>query len=420
MTRLLIACWFALLSAPGLAQVEPVVEVTVKPETVRVGEALELQVTVLVPTWFAQPPEYPDFELANTVTQRPPDSSYPTSRTINGENWSGIVRSFRIYPLQAADYRIDGAELGVSYANPGATPTRTTVPLPAVRFSAAVPAGAESLSPYLAGSALRLSVNISGDTGTLASGDAVTLEYRAELDGLPAIFLPPLAPALRFEGAAVYADRPKTADGPPATRREKLTLVFEAGGEFEVPPVTLSYWNTERGAVEQVTIEGATFRVNGPAPADSTAVDSSGNVLSWRSLIALALAGLLVGALWQVWRRLLQPAWKTWHKRRLASEAHAFKVLQRALRANDNVAAYRALMAWSEHLQPPMHSREFALRYGNAELASALDDLGTALFGQGKAAPAGSALARKLQSARQRYHKARRGRTAPALPPLNP
>ena len=172
--------------------------------------------------------------------------------------------------------------------------------------------------------------------------------------------------------------------------------------------------------MEQVTIEGATFRVNGPAPADSTAVDSSGNVLSWRSLIAVALAGLLVGALWQVWRRLLGPLWVSWRKRRRAGEAHAFKVLYRALRSNDNVAAYRALLAWSEHLQPPMHSREFALRYGSAELASALDDLGTALFGQGKAAPAGSALARELQSARQQYHRARRARAAPALPPLNP
>ncbi len=420
MKRLVAACWLALLSVTGFAQVQPVVEVTVAPEQVRVGEALELQVTVLVPTWFAQPPAYPDFELANTVTQRPPDSSFPTSRTINGENWSGIVRSFRIYPLQAADYRIDGAELGVSYANPGAAPTRMAVPLPAVRFSAVVPAGAESLSPYLAGAALRLSVNISGDTGSLASGDAVTLEYRAELDGLPAIFLPPLAPALSFEGAAVYADRPRTADGPPATRSEKLTLVFEAGGEFEVPPVTLSYWNTESGAVEQVTAEGARFSVSGPAPAGSTAVDDSGKELSLRSLVAVALAGLMVGALWRVWRRLLQPAWQTWHKRRLASEAHAFKVLQRALRANDNVAAYRALLTWSEHLQPPMPSREFALRYGNTELACTLDNLGTALFGQGKTAPAGSALARDLQSARHQYHKARRARTAPALPPLNP
>lgn len=420
MKRLLAACWLALLSTNGFAQVQPVVEVTVTPEQVRVGEALELQVTVLVPTWFAQPPAYPDFELANTVTQRPPDSSFPTSRTINGENWSGIVRSFRIYPLQAADYRIDGAELGVSYANPGAAPTRMAVPLPDVRFSAVVPAGAESLSPYLAGPALRLSVDISGDTGSLASGDAVTLEYRAELDGLPAIFLPPLAPAMRFEGATVYADRPRTADGPPATRSEKLTLVFEAGGEFEVPPVTLSYWNTESGSVEQVTAEGARFSVSGPTPADSTAADDSGEALSWRSLVAVALAGLLVGALWRVWRRLLQPAWQTWHKRRLASEAHAFKVLQRALRANDNVAAYRALLAWSEHLQPPMPSRAFALRYGNAELASTLDHLGTALFGQGKTAPAGSALARDLQSARQQYHKARRARAMPALPPLNP
>ena len=55
----------------------------------------------------------------------------------------------------------------------------------------------------------------------------------AEIDGLPAIFLPSLAPALDFDGVSVYADEPRVQDGTPARRSERLTLVFEAGGEFE-------------------------------------------------------------------------------------------------------------------------------------------------------------------------------------------
>ena len=51
--------------------------------------------------------------------------------------------------------------------------------------------------------------------------------YAAELDGLPAIFLPPLLPELDVDGVSGYADVPKLGDGPPARREEKLTLVFD-------------------------------------------------------------------------------------------------------------------------------------------------------------------------------------------------
>ena len=421
MKRWFALCLLALLSTPSLAQVQPVVEVTITPQQVRVGEPLELQVTVLVPTWFAQPPDYPDFELANAITQRPPDSSFPTSRAINGETWSGIVRSFRIYPLQAAQYRIDGAELGVSYANPGGTPTRMRVALPEIRFSAVVPPGARSLTPYLAGSALRLSLEIGGDTGNLQPGDAVTLAYHAELEGLPAIFLPPLAPGLHFEGASVYADRPVTVDGPPAVRSEKLTLVFEAGGEYSVPPVTLSYWNTDTGRVEQVTADGVTLRVSGAATAREGETAARDHALQWWPLLVAAAAALLLAwACWRSWQQTLRPRWEAHRQRHLDSEAHAFKVLQQRLRAHDRAAAYRALLAWSARLTPPMDSRGFAQRYGDETLTRALDSWRIALFGRGEEAPVGSALGKQLQAARQRYLKARRKPAAHVLPPLNP
>ena len=67
---------------PGAHAEGPVVRVSVAPEVVRVGEAAELTITVLVPTWFPKPPVYPSFELPNAMTQLPADSSYPTSERV--------------------------------------------------------------------------------------------------------------------------------------------------------------------------------------------------------------------------------------------------------------------------------------------------------------------------------------------------
>ena len=53
------------ISGEALAQEQPIVRVQVTPNSASVGEAAELTVTVLVPTWFTRPPVYPSFELAN-------------------------------------------------------------------------------------------------------------------------------------------------------------------------------------------------------------------------------------------------------------------------------------------------------------------------------------------------------------------
>jgi len=57
-----------LLSGVGFGQDEtPIVRVDLDPDTVAVGQSARMRVTVLVPTWFPQPPVYPDFELANAI-----------------------------------------------------------------------------------------------------------------------------------------------------------------------------------------------------------------------------------------------------------------------------------------------------------------------------------------------------------------
>jgi hypothetical protein len=410
-----IACGFV---ADVCAQEQPIVRVEVTPETVNVGEPASLRVTVLVPTWFTRPPVYPGFELSNAITRLPPDSSFPTSQRIGNETWSGIVRDYQVYPLLGASYRISGEVISVTYANPGSSPLTSDVDVPDIVFRGEVPTGAAQLDPYLAGSDLTLSRDVDGDLSDLAAGDAIVLRYTAELDGLPAIFLPPLAPELQFDGVSVYADGPKVEDGAVARRSEKLTLVFDAGGEFTVPDVELSFWNTESESVEVVTAAGFSISVAGPAvvPPDTDVATER----SWPNFVALLIVAIATLLVLRRWLPLVVRHYRDAAVRRRQSEPYAFEQLKKALASKQPEFAYHALLAWLQRLQPGMDARSFARAYGDASLLAAIDALSGRLYKDTADRVELRSLRRKLAKARELFLQPRSASVSPSLPPLNP
>ncbi len=406
-------------SAVAVGQQQPVVRVELTPETVAVGESTEMRVTVLVPTWFARPPVYPSFELANAITRLPPDSSYPLSERVGNETWSGIVRNYRVYPLLGATYRLAGQSITVAYANPGADPLTLDVDIPEIVFRGTVPQGAEALDPYIAGSGLRLMLQVEGDTGGLEAGDAIILRYTAELDGLPAIFLPPLAPDVEFEGVSIYADQPEVEDGTPARRGEKLTLVFEAGGEFDIPGAELAYWNTEAGAIETASAAGFAISVAGP-PVTTADAGPDMTEKDWRQVSVIGLVTLITA--FGLWRLLpgIAKRMKNAAERRRLSEAYAFRKLQQALLSGPPEAAYRELLAWLERLEPGMDARAFAQTFGDEPLQRAVDALSRAVFADANEKDSLRVLAAGLRAARLRYLHDSSATKITDLPSLNP
>jgi hypothetical protein len=405
-------------SATALAQGQPIVRATVAPETVNVGEPAELTVTVLVPTWFTRPSTYPSFELASAITRLPADSSYNIRERIGNESWSGIVRTYEIYPLLGATYRLSGLSIEVTYANPGGDPRTTAVKIPEVAVRGRVPAGAESLDPYIAGQSLSLRLDVEGELDSLEAGDAVVLEYVAELDGLPAIFIPPLAPKLEFDGVSVYADVPDVEDGTPARRSEKLTLVFDAGGEFRVPDFGLSYWNTNAGAIETVAVPGFTILAEGPV---ATVAATEGAMQSqWRMQTAAVVAfAALIYVLLKV-GPIAMSRYREAAMRRRQSELFAFKTLQKALRSSDTRSAYHALLLWLERLEPGLDARRFAQQYGDESLAAAVNELSASLYASDAKTCDSRQLAASILAARRRYNSEALTGARHALPPLNP
>lgn len=401
----------------AIAQEQPIVRLTVSPESVAVGEAAQMRVTVLVPTWFQKPPEFPSFELSNAVTQLPPDSSRPTSERVGGEAWSGITRNYRVYPLLGASYRFGGETMRITYANPGGSPTAIDVAVPEATLRATVPAGAESLDPYIAGRKLTLTRNIEGDLDNLEAGDAVVIRTVAELDGLPAMFLPPVSPEMTFDGVSTYADEPVVEDGDVARRTETLTLVFEAGGDFTLPPIDLQWWDLGSNEIRTASVPAQMFSVAGPAitPAGSADRDQ----IDWRSLVPRIAALLIVVVMaGYMLRRVARRAREQAAARR-SSEPFAFRAFRDACESGDAKATHLALANWLARIGWRHDARRFALQYGDASLVRELDALGACLYGDGGPADLDE-LGNGLKVARSRYQAREAMGSASALPSLNP
>jgi hypothetical protein len=418
MMRALLLAILVLAASGAWGQQQPVVRAEVAPESVIVGEAAELTVTVLVPTWFTRPPVYPTFELANAMTRMPADSSYPIRERVGGESWSGIVRTFEIYPLLGASYRMAGQTMTVTFANPGSDPISVDVEVPEVVLRGVVPEGAESLDPYIAGQRLEVGIDVEGDLNDLEVGDAIVITYRAELDGLPAIFLPPLAPDLAFEGVSVYRDMPEVQDGKTARRAETVTLVFEAGGEFSIPGTELSYWNTPSQSIETAASDGLIVSVKGPPAASTTEADAAES--RWQRVAAIAVSAIaLLAVLWRGFPILLRRYREAAERRRL-TEDYAFRQLLSALGSDEPAETYRALLRWVDRLEPGMDARSFAAHYGDESLSEALTALSRGLYGGAEGSVDLGPVRRKLQIARRRHLDRNSVSSALELPPLNP
>ena len=409
---------FSVLAAAASAQERPFVKVDVTPAAVTVGEPVPLRVTVLGPTWFPRPPVFPSFEVANAIVRLPPNSSRATSERVGRETWSGVVRNYRVHPLVAAAYRIDAQTMRVTYADPGREPITVDIDVPRVEFRATVPAGATDLEPYVAGRSFALRRDIEGDVTALRAGDAVVVRYTAELDGLPAMFIPPLIDFRDMPGVSVYPGSPVVDDGPPAHRVETATFVFDAGGAYPLPAARVRWWNSVTSTVETASIDPLTLTVAGAPLETAEAGARRGARPYWiGGGVLLAVLGLAALARFSTGIR----AWRAARQaRRRDSERYAFDRLRRRLRARDPRVAYRAYLHWLSRLERDCGVRRLADVCGGDVLNAQLRALGGSVYSN---APEGfdtRVLLPELKRVRNRCLSRSRTPGRGALPPLNP
>lgn len=409
-----LICFCAALATAGPAGAQdPVVEIEFEKSSTIPGQPLALRVTVLVPTWLTKPVIFPSFEAPNILVHLSEGSTGPTSKTIEGETWSGVSRRYQITPMVPGRFEIPAQQLQITWAEPGQTePKQMQIALDVMSVEGVVPEGAEGLSPFIAADKLTLDAEITEAEMPMAAGDSITVSLTAQIEGTSAMFLPQLLPSVDIEGIAAYPAEPIVSDnenrGRLSGRRiESVSLLAQSGGSGAFPRITVQWYNLKTKKVETATIAGFDVSVDAPE-ASEKAIDPR--------LIALCVGLGLLGLVILSWSyRYAAPRLRkrlTARRNRLhASEAWAYGKVVAAEKDRDISALFRAIDVWA--VRCVLDPREMA------PLNSALFALGSARYGRNVTSQDASWLVVKAALPLTRSQATGSIDQRPELPPLN-
>ncbi|WP_170394185.1 BatD family protein [Ruegeria arenilitoris] len=391
----------------GTTAVQPQVTVETPTEDVIVGQPAIVRIKVLVPTFMPSPPVFPSLEQENLLVRLPERASGPVSEPVNGETWSGVQRSYRIYPLLAGQISLGVTDMKVTFADPETNaPIQVSVPLSPIAINAVVPDGATNLNPLIIATGFELEQEVEGVT-EMQAGDAITRRLTARITGTSPILIPKLIPEYQEPLLRPYPKDPRLTETEDrgilsGQRVEEVVYLAQDGGQAQLPPVSFQWFNLSTDAVENVEVPGVDLTLTAPRSNPLT-TDRMVEYALWLGLAAIVIwASLRWGA----------PRFRTWkdarHQAYSASPAFALAELQRALKAHDLSEAYSALETWKTRSSDPQGYRELEAQLARIGCARYASDTNQKTPDWSAAISAMKELAETPQSQAQ------------PLPPLNP
>jgi hypothetical protein len=377
---------------------EPVLNVTIDPQRVVVGQKTTLRIDVLAPNYTTSPPELPGFQVRNAVTR--PLQSVNLSEQRDGTNYAGVRFEFAIYPQEPGAFAIADQKVKVKYAAEPPAVREELLSLPRVSFDAFIPDAAADLDPYVAASRLRIEQSVQRSSEQLKVGDSITRIVTIQADETPAMLLPPVTfPAV--DGLAIYPAQPalqdKTegrTDALTATRTDSATYILQRPGDYTLPAIDVRWWNAGEGRVETAHLDAVTMQVAANPAVQPAGASAPKARLNWTAIVDLiadqwlfallatiVIAGLMRGGPGAVrgiaaYRRRRRQAY-------LQSEAFAFSRFRHALRHRDAKAAYFAMLDWLPHVDAttPDHTIEaFKVAAADPVLDREIDAIEAELF----------------------------------------
>jgi hypothetical protein len=333
-------------SSTASTQIDPLVRVEIPEGDIIVGQPVVVRLTVLVPTYMPKPPVYPNFEVPNLMVRLPERATQPISERIDGNTWSGTTRSYRLYPLVAGDFEITAQDIVITFSDPTSTGSEVQVnaPIEPIRFTAILPAGAQSLSPPIVAQGFTLKQDVEGQNN-LASGDAFTRRITATIRGTTAVLIPELIPALEPGPLRAYPKSPRISETEDrgelsGTRQEETVYIAQDGGTIQLPEVSFQWFNLQSQTLETATVDRIELVLASPPqpPIDT------------RSLVVFLLILLSIFALAYLIYRRYRLAILAWaydlHDRMLATERQAYREVLNAIHQQNLGLSINALKRW--------------------------------------------------------------------------
>ncbi|WP_457813293.1 BatD family protein [Sinorhizobium meliloti] len=114
----LIAALFCWIAAAGPAlSADPLARASLQSKgTLYAGQQILIDVDVLVPNYFLQPPQFPAIDLPGAIVTLDDGRALNLNETIDGTAYSGIRRTYIVTPQSPGDFTLPPAVITFGYA----------------------------------------------------------------------------------------------------------------------------------------------------------------------------------------------------------------------------------------------------------------------------------------------------------------
>jgi len=413
---LIFAVWDPLLAAEDI-----ILRTAVSPEDVWVGQKVVLHVDVLAKDGWAQLRKVADADVNGAYLIRLESQGTRLNETIDGDGYTGQRYQFMLFAQRDGKITVPSIPVDVEIRTWGADGgTRTEqMSLPSVEFGVRTPPGAEGIQGLISTGGLAADQSWDPETEDLKVGDAIKRTITLRGDDLSGMAFAP-TPHDKIDDLGIYPGEPIVEDrfargDLVGTRIETVTYVFERAGNFELPSVELTWWDTDSEELRHIVLPGLKPRITGGSLTEPTPLQQAEQQQDkrlWLTYLMLILA-VIVGLL--VFGGRAAAGWRVWRNVRSEAEAAYFKRIRLAVDSGDYDAVLRETMRWLDRINDnsePARLDLFLRKYGDARSQESILDQSNA----GIRAFLGS-----LTAARNRWRRAQRGveHSRDLLPNLN-
>jgi hypothetical protein len=228
------------------------------------GSQIKLVVDCLTTTWFTEAPDWPLFTVPGAIVSLPDEQAQNLHEVIEGVDWFGVSRAYRIVPQTGRAFVIPSFAITVQ---PGQMSVPVKLMTPVLNFTATVPPGAEGMSTFFPAQKLVATQRVEPSPQHVEPspqhvrvGDEVTRTITQRAAGTQSMLIPPVDFAdvtglKRYPKAAATRDIVEDRAGLVAGERtDTVTYVVDHGGKFTLPAVTIEWWNTAAQRKETIVL----------------------------------------------------------------------------------------------------------------------------------------------------------------------
>lgn len=291
------------------------------------GQKLTLSLTIATDRWFTGGTRIALPEVPGLVILQTEQFATNASERRGEQNWVLQRWTLDVYPQRAGQFTIPPITARVKVNAGDAGDVEGALRSTPLAFAVTLPPALADVARWVAAPAFSVSQRFDRSLENLQVGDAFEREILFEASDVMAMMLPTFDPE-EIPGLAAYPappvlDNSSNRGQVRASRRQRISYVVQAEGQFRLAGADFFWWDTRQGELRVLSLPATVVAV-GPGGQASTPVSGVRQV-TWRQALPVAAGVVLLAALLALARRY-------WPRLPLQRLLGVFAVLRRKVR----------------------------------------------------------------------------------------